>query len=503
VGCAGLALLFPVGLALLVALFYLEEDWRGARAWEQAKVDIEAQGETLDPAKFIPAPVPDAENFGALPYFKVVSYPGGIDGTGSERFAIYVTLKTITDHIAMSQDASKSEDTLPYLGNWLKGLPADSHDFTARMEAFLKREQPNTTIPDKPTPFEIFELICPSLADLRSAEQTHPDCEFPAEINYREPHSQKFGTDTTLISLDKVLVYDAQLAILEHRPEIALEDLRVGWKATSGEQNRPYNVSSLVATAIIAIQLGAIEQDLAIHVWNEKQLTELQSDLEKIDYLGESRRQLNGEIACYNLPLIDYYASHRSTWAKDTSLMASLFVDEGPLKDTAYRATYLLIPDGWFDLAKADVARRKIEELRRIDLAQRQVHPGPDPEKSSDPAIQWLDFITPDLNLVRDLEKQIAYAQVQLDEAGIACRLERYRLAHGAYPATLDVLAAAYGPLAHDLMNGETYHYRLNPDQTYILYSVGWNQIDDHGNAGNVRKWDSPDWIWTNYPNQK
>jgi hypothetical protein len=33
-------------------------------------------------------------------------------------------------------------------------------------------------------------------------------------------------------------------------------------------------------------------------------------------------------------------------------------------------------------------------------------------------------------------------------------------------------------------MNGEPYHYRLKPDGTFLLYSVGWNQKDDGGKVG-------------------
>ena len=55
------------GLALVVALFYAEEDWRGVRAWENCKRDMEAKGEVLDWTNFIPAPVPDGQNFFKAP----------------------------------------------------------------------------------------------------------------------------------------------------------------------------------------------------------------------------------------------------------------------------------------------------------------------------------------------------------------------------------------------------------------------------------------------------
>jgi len=55
------------GVALLVALFYAEEDWRGKRAWEKCKQELEAKGEVLDWNAYIPPPVPDDQNIFKAP----------------------------------------------------------------------------------------------------------------------------------------------------------------------------------------------------------------------------------------------------------------------------------------------------------------------------------------------------------------------------------------------------------------------------------------------------
>ena len=49
-------------LATLIAIFYTEENWRGKRAWETCKTELEAKGAVLDWDKYIPLPVPDDQN---------------------------------------------------------------------------------------------------------------------------------------------------------------------------------------------------------------------------------------------------------------------------------------------------------------------------------------------------------------------------------------------------------------------------------------------------------
>ncbi len=50
-------------VATFLAIFYMEEDWRGKRAWEKSKTELEAKGFVMDWDKCIPPPVPDDQNF--------------------------------------------------------------------------------------------------------------------------------------------------------------------------------------------------------------------------------------------------------------------------------------------------------------------------------------------------------------------------------------------------------------------------------------------------------
>lgn len=53
--------------AVLIVMLYVEENWRGQRAWERCKSQIAAQGASLDWSNYIPASVPDEQNILKVP----------------------------------------------------------------------------------------------------------------------------------------------------------------------------------------------------------------------------------------------------------------------------------------------------------------------------------------------------------------------------------------------------------------------------------------------------
>jgi len=105
------------------------------------------------------------------------------------------------------------------------------------------------------------------------------------------------------------------------------------------------------------------------------------------------------------------------------------------------------------------------------------------------------------------LFSKFACAQTTIDQAVIACALERYRLTHSAFPDALDALVPQYlAKVPNDIINGQPLHYRRTEDGLFLLYSVGWNETDDNGVVGmagteKYRRQDikQGDWVWR-YP---
>jgi hypothetical protein len=96
--------------------------------------------------------------------------------------------------------------------------------------------------------------------------------------------------------------------------------------------------------------------------------------------------------------------------------------------------------------------------------------------------------------------QKTAFAQSGLDMAVVACALERYRLAHGEFPQNLELLVPEFiVQRPHDVIDGQPLKYRRVESGTYILYSVGWNGIDDGGiisKKGEGLDLNQGDWVW-------
>lgn len=171
--------------------------------------------------------------------------------------------------------------------------------------------------------------------------------------------------------------------------------------------------------------------------------------------------------------------------------------NRGPGGDELVGALMTVAPEGWFGFEQVNFARMFHQYLLpTIDATNRLVRPGATRRaesainsllKHSAPGLYvrhrfFCGLILPSISKV---SLKFAYAQTAADTAALACALERYRRAHGAYPGALASLAPEYvRKLPHDVINGEPLRYRLTQEGKYVLYSVGWNETDEGGTVG-------------------
>jgi len=254
----------------------------------------------------------------------------------------------------------------------------------------------------------------------------------------------------------------------------------------------------------MAINGAALYDGLAQHSWNDVQLAELEQMLKPINFLADYQLSMRSEVAGSTANLDFFQHAYRSDVKK---VLGASFSDMPwtELLDVPW-------PSGWWDKNKSHMAGFLCHELATVDPQARLVFPKVDLDLKHqveqarakwDAYAPWNIWFTLSAAPLDNITQKYAEAQVWVDEARIACALERYRLAHGVYPGSLDALAPAYiAELPHDIMNGQPYHYQLRPDGTFLLYSVGWNQTDDGGivvyrkDIPTVIDYNEGDWVW-------
>jgi hypothetical protein len=243
-------------------------------------------------------------------------------------------------------------------------------------------------------------------------------------------------------------------------------------------------------------------QGLADGAWTPAQLQSLQAQLATIDLLAGYQTSMRGELA-FALEGCDRIERDRNL-----EIFGSTDGTSGPPSWT--EVLFNLAPKGWYLYNKSVVARVHTElTLPAIDPVSRRYHAAKinaydsevDRLIERDRRLFVARLILP---AVGKATQKFVLAQTSLDQAVIACALERHRLAHGRYPATLAELVPDFlTAVPHDIMDGQPLRYQVK-DGKFTLYSIGANGTDDGGQAAfkeirDGRTWqrDEGDWVWS------
>jgi hypothetical protein len=496
-------LLGLAGLAVLIALFYVEEDWRGWHAWQKFKHTWEAKGEKFDFASFIPPAVPDDQNFAMTPIV-ASSWEASLDKNG-HRVMPYNTNVVNRLEVSIYGDYSLVEWPTNGTGNWQKSAISDLkvwqeyyRELASKTNEFPVAPQPQTPAADVLLALSKYDS---AIEELRQASQM-PYSRFPLNYDADCPATILLPHLATLKRCSQVLQLRTITELQNGQSEKALEDIKLSLHLADSIRTEPFLISHLIRIAILQITLVPIWEGLAEHKWSDAQLVELDQKLVKLDFLADYKFSMRGEQA-NSVGVID----HLRRTCKIRDFIGS-YGDE-TFKDRITGLLFYLSPSGWFyqnqfrycryftrwylpDVKNGIFSPESFHKAdATIELEFKHVNPYNKLE------VMLLPAMTP-------AAKKFAYGQESVDLARVACALERYRLAHGEYPESLDALAPQFiAKLPHDIINGQSLNYRRTSDGQFVLYSVGWNEKDDDGIVG-LREGGSVDitkgdWVWR-YP---
>ena len=328
-----------------------------------------------------------------------------------------------------------------------------------------------------------------------------PFARFP--IRYEDGVSTRIPHLTLLLPLSKIYALRALAELEAGQPDRALEDVESIIGISESFANEPLLISQLLRVSLLSTGLQVLWEGLEKHQWSESQLAALQGRLERIDVLTSVHRAVWYERAIsdpkvFAILMGEGILSLQSPPDRTISSECRRFL----LKNIQYQNLLSAHQFGEEYLIPAiDPTGRRVD-VGKIKKGELEIMP----QKKAYNLYAILMSVGSSTTL--HLFSKFAYAQTTVNEAAIACALERYRLAHGAFPDKLDVLVPQYlAKLPHDIINGEPLHYRRTDDGLFVLYSVGWNETDDNGTVGmrdpdsNYRSQDikQGDWVW-HYP---
>jgi len=506
-------------LVIMAVLLILEENWRGKRAWEQCKRDLEAKGEHLDLAYFTPPPIRDDQNLLMTPLLRPLFDYEYDPKTGE---IIYRYPHTPVKEISVDAVDPATDDNIAkqirkvgiqkYFDESLKKKPTAIEEASPRQkegwgtgtfrnlqewQTYYRLAFPGMTHPQDPAE----DILATSgrfdamYNELREAAKARPLSRLP------QPYTagpETVGPNAFYSVAQNVTRVAALRAIAELRlnhPDEALEDIQFGFRLLKSVRTRPLLIENLEGCSLVAILMQPIWEGIAAHQWTGAQLDVVQEMLEKADCLSAFVRSIQGEMA---------WSAARSNY---------IISQHGDIPDTAdaWVRPWLLLSrfNNGFYYQNQVALYRAIEEkvFPLVDLKSRSINTArlAQERKTVEENTRFSPytfFARTGLPMYfRVLEKN-AKIQTWLNQAIIACAIERYRIAHSALPVTLEDLHIA--DLPHDIITGQPMHYRLLAPDNYSLYSTGWNKTDDGGKLtrdrfGNLDR-DKSDWVWSLKP---
>jgi hypothetical protein len=511
---------FVFGLACvitLIALFYAEEDWRGKHDWEKFKRVWGTKGEHFDYASVVPPSVPGEQNFALTPVV-ASCYEAILDKNGKH---ISPSNTNVVNRLELDINGNNHNwSNWPTNGNWIRQTKTDLRGWqqyyramAAKTNEFQIPAQPQSPAQDVLLALSKYDSV---IEDLRQASQL-PYSRFPLNYDAEHPFATLLPHLAAMKRCSQALQLRAIAELQAGKTDQALADVKLSLRLIESFRTEPFLISELVRIAMTEITLQPIYEGLAEHRWSDEQLVVLNTELGKLDFLADFQSVMRGERAG-EIAIIDHFRKLRD-FREFAGLLSSISPDDGnetlakEATQSLYATGFFLMPDGWFYQNELDIARLQQPWISSVVAPENHLvltkKYRETEETASDwskqPARPWNFFAKLILPALGRAAIKSAREQISVDLARMAIALERYRLAHGEFPESLDALTPQFiAQVPQDVIGGQPLHYRRSSDGQFILYSVGWNEKDDggvtgHRNGGTAPDFESGDWVWR-YP---
>jgi hypothetical protein len=448
--------------------------WSGDHDWKLAEAELRAKGEKLTFEELVPPMPRENENFFADPLWAgytdlVRTNRRGCDGV--EREVLDLRIPSDQQPIRRWQKvplSSQEADAVMRITG-----KAGSKRTSDRVAAYgdLRGRLRYEKNAERKKELAALTLQILSPADEMLARITElskrPRAQFPLRydlINREGFIPNQFSQQTEILHLSQMLMLRATSELLLGKNAEAAADAETLLRLSFIQQNEPLLMALLVRVSTTSVALQVLDQGLAGHTWTAGQLTLYQSLLGKIDLPENLLFVLRGERAYFRAALSaqkPFRSIAQGLLNKDAAYHALLMQAALERMEDARKTT------GW------NISTTHFFKEEHDALEHRPFH-----------RILYL-LVTLANTAIETAFEKTAECQTQADQSMLACALERYRLAYGAYPPELDALVPDYlVKIPNSPIAGRPMNYLLKPDGSFLLWTPGWNMQSLGGKTG-------------------
>jgi hypothetical protein len=317
--------------------------------------------------------------------------------------------------------------------------------------------------------------------------------------DYSVPYEIPIPNFVTVRATVQTLATMAQCHLLQARPEEALRDLTFMHDLCGINTNQPITlVGAMINAAVRGLFATTIGDGLRWRAWREPDLAALQAQLKLINVLLPLKQAFEKERVGTT------YTMENTPSVKLLELFMGSPSDGKKASWTVSKCSILggFLPRGW--LYQNMVSEVNLDaDLRTLVYSSREgeiifsdkVEAFNEKAHAFSPWSPYAFMLALAIPNFTKAYQSTANNQTLVNQALIACGLERYRLAHGQYPETLDALVPRFvDKIPYDVIGGQPPHYRSAMDGTFLLYSVGWSGRDGGGMRSKTTA--EGDWVW-------
>jgi hypothetical protein len=311
------------------------------------------------------------------------------------------------------------------------------------------------------------------------------------EGDYTVPNDIPIPNFVTVRLVAQTLSQRAQCHILLREPDKALRDLMLMRDMCHCLEGRPTArpmtlVAAMIDTAVMGLYVQTIGQGFQMNVWREPELAALEQQLKEVDLVP----LLAGGLDCERVSGCWTIEHMTAQSYKNMLEKYQLYGKSKPhssleyFKDPVYQ-TLFFGPSGWKYQNMALVARLHANGIGGVDMNNKTMVPhvagaaSIEVDKAFNTKSKFVPLIAIAAMMVPNFSRAsqtVAQNQTLANQARIVCALERYHLARGSYPETLDALVPQFiDVLPHDVIGGQPLKY-ARKDGNYTLGALGWDE---------------------------